>query len=48
MDEQDLRGKMSGEEIMIEVDIGMGQAESILYTTDLSHEYIKINAEYTT
>jgi len=48
MDEQDLRSKMSADEIVIEVDIGMGQAESIIYTSDLSYDYVKINAEYTT
>ena len=35
-------------DIIVEVDLGMGEAESTVFTTDMSSEYIKINAEYTT
>ena len=37
---------MSKEEITIELNIGVGSADSQVWTTDLSHEYIRINAEY--
>lgn len=30
----------------INVDLGRGSAQELLWTTDLSHEYIRINAEY--
>lgn len=33
-------------EFSIRVDLGMGGFEESLWTSDLSHEYIKINAEY--
>ena len=39
---------MSEKNITLEVDLGMGKAEKTIYTTDMSYEYIKINAEYTT
>jgi glutamate N-acetyltransferase/amino-acid N-acetyltransferase len=34
-------------DITVEVSIGRGQASATVYTSDLSPEYIKINAEYT-
>ncbi len=48
IDEAEMRKTLSGREILVEIGLGMGQAESIIYTTDMSHDYIKINAEYTT
>jgi len=47
-DERELRKKMSQKNITLEVDLSMGKAEKTIYTTDMSYEYIKINAEYTT
>ncbi|MFC1693582.1 bifunctional glutamate N-acetyltransferase/amino-acid acetyltransferase ArgJ [Candidatus Latescibacterota bacterium] len=47
-DEQDMRKKLGSLDITVDIDLGMGQAESTIFTTDLSYEYIKINAEYTT
>lgn len=47
-DEAELRGKLSGREITVDVALGMGPAEATIYTTDMSHDYIRINAEYTT
>ncbi|MGL1933556.1 MAG: bifunctional glutamate N-acetyltransferase/amino-acid acetyltransferase ArgJ [Fibrobacterales bacterium] len=32
----------------IEIDLGMGNESARVWTTDLSYEYVKINAEYTT
>ena len=48
MDEKNMRQRMSKPEIDIDIDIGMGRAENVIYTSDLSYEYVKINAEYTT
>lgn len=44
------RGKavMARAEIAVVVDLNVGNAEETVWTTDLSHEYIKINAEYRT
>jgi len=35
-------------EFSIRVDLNMGSCTEVLWTSDLSHEYIKINAEYRT
>jgi glutamate N-acetyltransferase/amino-acid N-acetyltransferase len=35
-------------EVDIIIDLGQGKAEATVYTCDLSYEYVKINAEYTT
>jgi glutamate N-acetyltransferase/amino-acid N-acetyltransferase len=37
---------MAPEEILIEVRLGTGTESATVWTTDLSHEYIRINAEY--
>ncbi len=37
---------MKSPEIYIKVDIGVSQGKSIVYTTDLTHRYIEINADY--
>ncbi|QXH55802.1 bifunctional glutamate N-acetyltransferase/amino-acid acetyltransferase ArgJ [Pseudomonas maumuensis] len=39
---------MAQEEITIRIDLGRGQCSETIWTTDLSHEYVKINAEYRT
>lgn len=39
---------MAPEEIVIAVDLGRGNANTTVWTTDLSHEYVTINAEYRT
>ena len=36
------------EEILIQVELGKGQGAARLFTCDLSYDYVKINAEYTT
>ncbi len=46
--ESELRKKMSQKDLTLEIDLGMGKAETTIYTTDMSYEYIKINANYTT
>ena len=37
---------MSQQDIIIEVDLALGSGSSSIWTSDLSHEYIRINAEY--
>ena len=39
---------MNEEEIRIQVDLGRGDSEATVWTTDLSHDYVRINAEYRT
>lgn len=37
---------MNNEEIKITVELGRGNESTLLWTSDLSHEYVRINAEY--
>jgi len=37
---------MAREEITIRIELGRGDCSETLWTTDLSHEYVRINAEY--
>src|SRR5690606_4040043 len=39
---------MSQSDIAINVDLGRGDSQVIVWTTDLSHDYVRINAEYRT
>ena len=39
---------MAQEEITIRIELGRGDVSETLWTTDLSHEYVRINAEYRT
>ena len=39
---------MAREEITIRIELGRGACSETIWTTDLSHEYVKINAEYRT
>ncbi|GAB7533486.1 bifunctional glutamate N-acetyltransferase/amino-acid acetyltransferase ArgJ [Pseudomonas sp. 3A(2025)] len=39
---------MAREEITIRIELGRGECNETIWTTDLSHEYVKINAEYRT
>ena len=39
---------MRKEEIVISINLGRGSFSEIIWTSDLSHEYIRINAEYRT
>ena len=39
---------MAGEEIGITIDLARGEASATVWTTDLSHDYVRINAEYRT
>lgn len=37
---------MNGTDIAINIDLGRGDAQEIIWTTDLSYEYVRINADY--
>lgn len=39
---------LKGPDVRLTVDLGMGEAEATLLTCDLTYDYVKINAEYTT
>jgi len=39
---------MQQEEITIRIELGRGDAQEVIWTSDLSHEYVRINAEYRT
>ena len=43
-----LRKKMKSKTITITIGLGMGKAAAETYTCDLSYDYVRINAEYTT
>lgn len=46
--EADGQAVMDQEEISIRIMLNRGEAEETVWTTDLSHDYVKINAEYRT
>ena len=50
VDYQEERGAavMQQKEIVLHIDLGHGEAEQTVWTCDLSHEYIRINADYRT
>ena len=39
---------LAGDEVVVEIGLGRGAITEIVWTTDLSYDYIKINAEYRT
>ena len=39
---------MKGEEIIINIDLGLGRASARGFGCDLTHEYVNVNANYTT
>ena len=39
---------MAGDHVDIEIDLGTGAAEATVYGCDLSADYVRINADYTT
>ncbi len=40
--------KMHEREFTVQLDLGVGKARATILTCDLSHDYVRINAEYTT
>ncbi len=47
-DEEATRKILSEHDIVIDIELGLGDAAATVYTCDLSFQYIKINADYTT
>ena len=47
-DEKPVTEHMKGEEIEIAIDVGVGRGEATVWTCDLTHGYIDINADYRT
>ena len=45
-DEREVIPHMKGDEIDIRVDVGVGRGKSTVWTCDLTHGYISINADY--
>jgi glutamate N-acetyltransferase/amino-acid N-acetyltransferase len=45
-DEQKVAAYMAGREIRIGVDLGLGPGRATVWTCDLTHDYISINADY--
>ena len=45
-DETPVAAHMKGSEIDIDVDVGVGRAQATVWTCDLTHGYISINADY--
>ncbi len=44
-DEAEARQRMAPDEIIIEVDLGLGEAQATVWTCDLTPEYVSFNAE---
>ncbi len=47
-DEDNLKASMEGRDIEVRVDLGLGGFSYEILTTDLSYDYVRINAEYRT
>ncbi len=47
-DEAPVAAHMTGRDILIEVDLGVGTGRAVVWTCDLTHDYIRINADYRT
>ena len=44
--EEDAAAYMKGQELVIAVDLGLGEGQATVWTCDLTHGYIEINADY--
>ncbi len=44
--EEDAAAHMKGQELLIQVDLGIGDGHATVWTCDLTHGYIEINADY--
>ncbi len=44
--EEDAAAYMKGQDLVIAVDLGLGEGQSTVWTCDLTHGYIEINADY--
>jgi len=45
-DEAPVTEHMKGSEVLIETDVGVGRGKATVWTCDLTHGYININADY--
>jgi glutamate N-acetyltransferase/amino-acid N-acetyltransferase len=45
-DEAPVAAHLEGQEVAIEVDLGLGEGRATVWTCDLTHGYIEINADY--
>jgi len=45
-DEDPVAAHLAGQEVTIEVDLGLGEGRATVWTCDLTHGYISINADY--
>lgn len=45
-DEKTVAAYMKGREIVIRADVGVGEASATVWTCDLTHDYVSINADY--
>ncbi|MCD6281107.1 MAG: bifunctional glutamate N-acetyltransferase/amino-acid acetyltransferase ArgJ [Deltaproteobacteria bacterium] len=44
--EEDVRSALEGKDIHIDISVGSGSGSFTIWTTDLTHKYVDINAEY--
>ena len=47
-DEDAMRKILAEHDIVVDINLGLGDAAATIYTCDLSFQYVKINADYTT
>jgi glutamate N-acetyltransferase/amino-acid N-acetyltransferase len=47
-DEEEAVDALDADEIVVAVDLGIGDGEAVVWTCDLSFDYVRINAEYRT
>lgn len=45
-DEDLVSAHLRGDEVVVDVDVGVGSGEATIWTCDLTHDYISINADY--
>ena len=45
-DEKTVAAYMKNKEILIRVDAGVGSSSATVWTCDLTHDYVSINADY--
>lgn len=48
LDEQAAAAAMAGDEVRIRIGLGRGEAVATIWTSDLSYDYVRINADYRT
>ena len=47
-DRRDAKQALEGPEVLIAIDLGLGDASATVFGCDLSYDYVRINAEYST